>query len=145
MLFPQVRSVERHESFEDAAAACHARPGTRYYQFKPPVRGKGKHQRPTRALDSHQCRSGCAIHDKNVAATVRRDRKQAVGERIMIRGEGRIAVATVAIFVCLGGISAALHGLLFDKAAVTNYGVLAVFIAAATFVVLLTPMPGDDP
>jgi hypothetical protein len=63
----------------------------------------------------------------------------------MIKGEGRIAVAAIAVFVCLAGISTALHGLLFDRLAVTHYGVLAVFIAAATFVVLLTPMPGDDP
>jgi hypothetical protein len=68
----------------------------------------------------------------------------AAGKGIMIKGEGRIAAATVAIFTTLGGITAALHGLLFDKIAVTNYGVLAVFIGAATFVVLLTPFPGDD-
>jgi peptidoglycan/LPS O-acetylase OafA/YrhL len=63
----------------------------------------------------------------------------------MVKGEGRIVAALAAVFVALGGISAALRGLLFDQTAMTYYGVLAVFIAAATFVVMLTPMPGDEP
>jgi hypothetical protein len=79
-----------------------------------------------------------------VTAHKSRDCAHAVGEGIMIHSEGRIVIATAAIFTTLGGISAALDGLLFDKVAVTNCGVLAVFIGAATFVVLLTPFPGDD-
>jgi hypothetical protein len=66
-------------------------------------------------------------------------------ERIMIRGEGRIVAAAVAVFVALGGIAAAINGLLFDREHVTWYGVLAVLIAATTFVVMLTPFPGDEP
>ncbi|MDR5762327.1 DUF2964 family protein [Caballeronia sp. LZ035] len=63
----------------------------------------------------------------------------------MINGEGRIVAALGAVFVTLGGIHAALRGLLFDETAVTWYGVLAIVIGAASFVVMLTPLPGDDP
>lgn len=63
----------------------------------------------------------------------------------MIKGEGRIVAALGAVFVTLGGIDAALRGLLFDETAVTWYGVLAILLGAASFVVMLTPLPGDDP
>lgn len=63
----------------------------------------------------------------------------------MIKGEGRIVTALGAVFVTLGGIDAALRGLLFDETAVQYYGVLAILIGAAAFVVMLTPFPGDEP
>ncbi|BBP98449.1 hypothetical protein BSFA1_35780 [Burkholderia sp. SFA1] len=66
-------------------------------------------------------------------------------ENIMIRGEGRIVAALGAVFLTLGGIHAALRGLLFDETAVTYYGVLAILIGAASFVVMLTPLPSDEP
>jgi hypothetical protein len=66
-------------------------------------------------------------------------------ETIMIRGEGRIVAALGAVFVTLGGIDAALRGLLFDETAVMYYGVLAILIGAASFVVMLTPLPSDEP
>lgn len=68
-----------------------------------------------------------------------------VREDIMIRGEGRIVAALGAVFVSLGGIHAALRGLLFDETAVMYYGVLAILIGAASFVVMLTPLPSDEP
>jgi hypothetical protein len=67
------------------------------------------------------------------------------GESIMIRGEGRIVTALGAVFVTLGGIDAALRGLLFDETAVMYYGVLAILVGAASFVVMLTPFPSDEP
>ncbi|EKS66683.1 hypothetical protein BURK_032584 [Burkholderia sp. SJ98] len=66
-------------------------------------------------------------------------------ENIMIRGEGRIVAALGAVFVTLGGINAALRGLLFDETSVMYYGVLAILIGAASFVVMLTPFPSDEP
>jgi hypothetical protein len=63
---------------------------------------------------------------------------------MMIRGEGRIVVAAAAIFASLFGVGAALHGLLADDTVLTHWSVLAVFVAAAIFVVSLTPMPGDE-
>ncbi|VXB29374.1 conserved hypothetical protein [Burkholderia sp. 8Y] len=61
----------------------------------------------------------------------------------MIRGEARIVAAAVAVFVALAGIVVALHGLVFDKLAVLDYGALAILIGVTSFAVLLMPMPED--
>nr|WP_309749576.1 MULTISPECIES: DUF2964 family protein [unclassified Caballeronia] len=61
----------------------------------------------------------------------------------MVTGEARIVAAAVAVFVALAGIVVALHGLVFDKLAVLDYGALAILIGVTSFAVLLMPMPGD--
>lgn len=63
----------------------------------------------------------------------------------MVRAESRIVVSLVAVFVSLAGISAAIHGLLFDKTEVMRYGVLAIIVGVTSFVVLLNPTPRDEP
>ncbi|WP_244817173.1 DUF2964 family protein [Caballeronia sp. Lep1P3] len=62
----------------------------------------------------------------------------------MIRGETRIVAAAVAVFVALAGIVVALHGLVFDKAAVLDWGAFATLLGVASFAVLLIPMPSDS-
>lgn len=63
----------------------------------------------------------------------------------MISSEARIVAAAIAVFTALAGIFAALHGLVFDKASVLNYGVLTILVGVASFAVMLMPMPEDGP
>ncbi|MGN6667195.1 MAG: DUF2964 family protein [Trinickia sp.] len=62
-----------------------------------------------------------------------------------MRAKYRIAFAALAIFVAIFGILAAVHGLFFDQDSVVRYGVAAVVMGVATFVLLLNPRtPIDD-
>ncbi|WP_254366948.1 DUF2964 family protein [Paraburkholderia sp. NMBU_R16] len=61
-----------------------------------------------------------------------------------MRANFRIVLATLAVFVAISGILAALHGLLFDRDSVVRYGAAAVVIGIAAFVFLLNPLLGLD-
>ncbi|WP_250453414.1 DUF2964 family protein [Caballeronia sp. ATUFL_M2_KS44] len=63
----------------------------------------------------------------------------------MVSSEARIVAAAIAVFTTLAGIFIALHGLVFDKVAVLNYGVLTILVGVASFAVMLMPMPEDGP
>lgn len=64
-----------------------------------------------------------------------------------MRAKYRIGLSTVAIFVAILGIGAAIRGLLFDQEMVLRYGAAAVIGGVAAFVMLLNPMSGmnDEP
>ncbi|MGF6757001.1 DUF2964 family protein [Paraburkholderia sp. GAS334] len=62
----------------------------------------------------------------------------------MVRAERRIVFATIAVFVVLGGIAAAIHGLLFDQDSVTRNGVIVAGIGVACLALMLTPRPTDE-
>jgi uncharacterized membrane protein len=66
------------------------------------------------------------------------------GEPAMVRKEYRIVLAAIAVFVALGGVGLVIHGLLFDRNVSFRYGMAAVVIGVAGFVMLLNPTPKDD-
>ncbi|OLL31185.1 hypothetical protein BTH42_13340 [Burkholderia sp. SRS-W-2-2016] len=57
----------------------------------------------------------------------------------MERVEGRIVLAAIAIFIALGGIAAAIRGLLYEDGALVRIGALAMVLGVAGFVILLNP------
>ncbi|WP_181885404.1 DUF2964 family protein [Trinickia dinghuensis] len=61
-----------------------------------------------------------------------------------MRAKYRIVLATLAVFVAIVGILAAIHGLFFDQDRVVRYGAAAVVIGVATFVLLLNPRTSID-
>lgn len=61
-----------------------------------------------------------------------------------MRANCRIVMATLAIFVAIVGILAAIHGLLFEQDSVVRYGAAAVVIGVTAFVLLLNPRTGID-
>lgn len=62
----------------------------------------------------------------------------------MVRAEPKIVVAAIAVFVTLGGLASAIHGLLFDQSAAIRYGLVAMVIGIACFVLMLNPSARDD-
>lgn len=62
----------------------------------------------------------------------------------IMRANFRIVLATLAVFVAISGILAAVHGLLFDRDSVVRYGAAAIVIGVAAFVLLLNPLVGVD-
>lgn len=66
------------------------------------------------------------------------------GGSSIMRANFRIVLATLAVFVAISGILAALHGLLFDRDSVVRYGATAVVVGIAAFVLLLNPLLGLD-
>lgn len=62
----------------------------------------------------------------------------------MVRAEFRIVLATLAVFVAIVGMLAAIRGLLFDQNSVLRYGSAAVVAGVASFVMLLNPAPNLD-
>jgi hypothetical protein len=61
-----------------------------------------------------------------------------------MRAKYRVGFSTVAIFVAILGIGAAIRGLLFDQDAVLRYGAAAVIGGVAAFVMLLNPVSDMD-
>lgn len=61
----------------------------------------------------------------------------------MVVPEYRIVTAAIAIFATLGGIVAALTGLVFDEKMPFDYGVGVVIIGTITFTLLLNVKPND--
>lgn len=62
----------------------------------------------------------------------------------MVRTEYRIVFAPIAVLFSLAGMATAIHGLLFDGYDVTRYGVAAIVLGVACFVLLLNPTAGND-
>lgn len=62
----------------------------------------------------------------------------------MVRSESRIVFAAIAVFVALGGIGASIRGLLYDEAPVFHYGVAALIVGVACFVMLLNSTVDRD-
>ncbi|NML30527.1 DUF2964 family protein [Paraburkholderia antibiotica] len=62
----------------------------------------------------------------------------------MARVEGRIVLATVAVFVALGGIASSINGLLYEKPRLVHIGLLAMVLGVASFVTLLNVGKGED-
>ncbi|SDH30917.1 DUF2964 family protein [Paraburkholderia phenazinium] len=62
----------------------------------------------------------------------------------MERTEYRTVFAAMAVFLSLAGIATAIHGLLFDEYSVTHYGVAAIMVGVACFLVLLNLAAGRD-
>ncbi|AOJ71779.1 MULTISPECIES: DUF2964 domain-containing protein [Burkholderia] len=56
----------------------------------------------------------------------------------------RVVLATIAVFISLAGMMEAVRGLLFDSNAEFLYGVVALSLGVAAFVVLLNPTPKDE-
>lgn len=63
-----------------------------------------------------------------------------------MRAKYRIVLATLAVFVAIFGIMAAIHGFFFEQDRVVRYGAAAIVIGVAVFVLLLNPRAGtgDD-
>jgi hypothetical protein len=64
-------------------------------------------------------------------------------EYIMVHGELRILVATLATFVALFGVAVVIHGLFFDLDNVVLYGAATIGAGVIAFVVMLTLHPHD--
>jgi uncharacterized Zn-binding protein involved in type VI secretion len=62
----------------------------------------------------------------------------------MVRGEYRIVLATLAVFVSIVGMLAAIHGMLFDHGNVVRYGAAAVVAGISSVVLLLNPASNLD-
>ncbi|MDN7672070.1 DUF2964 domain-containing protein [Burkholderia oklahomensis] len=56
----------------------------------------------------------------------------------------RVILATIAVFISLAGMMEAVRGLLFDSNAEFLYGVAALSLGVAAFVMLLNPTPKDE-
>jgi hypothetical protein len=66
-----------------------------------------------------------------------------LAECIMVHGEFRILVATLATFVSLFGVALAIHGLFFDRNDLVLYGAATIGGAIFAFVLMLTLHPKD--
>jgi hypothetical protein len=76
-----------------------------------------------------------------------RVRRRPVSIRVgnsMMKAKLRIALATLAVFLAIFGILAAIHGLFFDQDRVVRYSVAAVLTGVAGFVFLLNPRTNID-
>ena len=62
------------------------------------------------------------------------------GAKTLKRFETRIACASVGVFIWLGGLYATIRGLLYDESALFRYGMLALVVGVATFVIALNPL-----
>jgi len=62
----------------------------------------------------------------------------------MIKKQYRIVLAAIFVFVALGGLGGAVHGLLFDNTRVFKYAVIALAAGIAAFVALLNPTAKDE-
>ncbi|SAL68636.1 DUF2964 family protein [Caballeronia humi] len=62
----------------------------------------------------------------------------------MKRSDIRVAVATIGVFVSLGGVFAGIRGLLFDAESTVSYGAFSIAIEVATFVVALNPTSNGE-
>ncbi|RKR38809.1 DUF2964 family protein [Paraburkholderia sp. BL17N1] len=58
----------------------------------------------------------------------------------MKRSEFRIGCAAVGVFIWIGGLYATIRGLLYEVPQEFRYGVLALIIGVATFVIALNPL-----
>jgi fatty acid desaturase len=58
----------------------------------------------------------------------------------MRRSETRIAVALLGVFVWLGGLYATIRGLIYETPGWFRWGVLAIILGVATFVIALNPL-----
>ena len=54
--------------------------------------------------------------------------------------EPRMVVASVGVFIWLGGLYFTIHGLLYDVKPEFRYGMLALAVGIVTFVVALNPL-----
>jgi hypothetical protein len=70
-------------------------------------------------------------------------RRLRFAECIMVHGEFRILVATLATFVSLFGVALAIHGLFFDRNDLVVYGAATIGAAIFAFVLMLTVHPKD--
>jgi hypothetical protein len=55
----------------------------------------------------------------------------------MKKSERRVAIALVGVAIWLGGLYAAIHGLVYDKLTEFRYGALAIFVGIAIAVIAL--------
>lgn len=62
----------------------------------------------------------------------------------MVRSENRIVFSAIAVFVALAGIGASIRGLLYDEPPVFHYGVAALIVGVACFVMLLNSTVDSD-
>ncbi|CAN0625648.1 Protein of unknown function DUF2964 [Burkholderia sp. lig30] len=62
----------------------------------------------------------------------------------MIRKQYRIVLAAVSVFIALGALGGAVHGLLFDNQRVFKYAVIALAAGITAFVALLNPTAKDE-
>jgi membrane associated rhomboid family serine protease len=62
----------------------------------------------------------------------------------MARSERRIVLATIAVFVALGGMTSSITGLLYDRPLLVHIGATAMVIGVISFVWLLRPGGGTD-
>lgn len=60
----------------------------------------------------------------------------------MARPENRIVLATIAVFVALGGMAASIRGLLYERPLLVHIGAFAMVVGVACFVLLLRPGSG---
>ncbi|WNC94151.1 DUF2964 family protein [Paraburkholderia sp. FT54] len=58
----------------------------------------------------------------------------------MKRSEFRIGCAAVGVFIWLGGLYATIRGLIYEVPQQFHYGVVALVIGVAIFVIALSPM-----
>ncbi|MEX3959002.1 DUF2964 family protein [Trinickia sp. EG282A] len=62
----------------------------------------------------------------------------------MVQSRVRIALATISVFAVLAGLGMAIRGLVFDTDEAFHYGIGAIVVGVAAFVLLLNPSPRDD-
>jgi small neutral amino acid transporter SnatA (MarC family) len=55
----------------------------------------------------------------------------------MKKSERRVAIALVGVAIWLGGLYAAIHGLVYDKTMEFRYGALAIFVGVAIAVIAM--------
>jgi FtsH-binding integral membrane protein len=55
----------------------------------------------------------------------------------MKKSERRVAIALAGVAIWLGGLYAAIHGLVYDQTVEFRYGVLAIFVGAAIAVIAM--------
>jgi hypothetical protein len=65
-------------------------------------------------------------------------------EDIMVRDTYRIVVSVVGVFIALGALAWALHGLIFDDAFAFRWGVVIIFAAITAVVALLNSQSNGD-
>jgi DUF2964 family protein len=58
-------------------------------------------------------------------------------EATMKKSERRVAIALMGVAIWLGGLYAAIHGLIYDRTTEFRYGALAIFVGVAIAVIAL--------